>query len=140
MCAAEAFADADIVLADGERSIRQDLRQKLINRGYRGLRDYGSIEIVEEEVERTLPNLVFMDALVDGGEATSLASQIRAGELGVDKFIGIIMVWQPSEAVIRRIVNCGNDDIIVKPLSTKQIMDRANVVAFNRKPFVFTSE
>ena len=47
MCAAEAFADADIVLADGERSIRQDLRQKLINRGYRGLRDYGSIEIVE---------------------------------------------------------------------------------------------
>ena len=55
-------------------------------------------------------------------------------------FIGIIItVWQPSEAVIRRIVNCGNDDIIVKLLSPKQIMDRANVVAFNRKPFVFTS-
>ena len=47
MCAAEAFADADIVLADGERFIRQSLRQILIDRGYRGLRDYGSIEIVD---------------------------------------------------------------------------------------------
>ena len=102
------------MLADGERSIRQVLRQILINPGYRGLRDYGSIEIVEEEVERKLPDLVFMDALVDGGEARSSASRIRAGELGVNKFIGIIiMVWQPSEAVIRRIVNCGNDDITV---------------------------
>ena len=82
-----------------------------------------------------------MDALMDGGEATSLASRIRAGELGVNPFIGtIITVWQPSEAVIRRIVNCGTDDIIVKPLSPKQIMDRVNVVAFNRKPFVVTSE
>ena len=78
---------------------------------------------------------------MDGGEATSLASRIRAGELGVNTFIGIIItVWQPSEAVIRRSVNCGNDDIIVKPLSPKQIMDRVNVVAFNRKPFVVKSE
>ena len=53
-----------------------------------------------------------MDALMDGGEATSLASRIRAGELGVNTFIGtIITVWQPSDGVIRRIVNCGNDDI-----------------------------
>ncbi len=40
MCAAEAFADADIVLAGGERSIRQGLRQILIDQGYRDLRDY----------------------------------------------------------------------------------------------------
>ena len=56
-------------------------------------------------------------------------------------FIGIIItVWQPSEAVIRRIVSCCNDDIIVKPLSLKQIMDRVHVVAFNRKPFVVKRE
>ena len=47
MCAAEAFTDADIVLADEERSIRQGLRQILIDRGLIGLRDYGSIEIVD---------------------------------------------------------------------------------------------
>ena len=76
-----------------------------------------------------------------GGEATSLASRIRTGELGINTFIGtIITVWQPSEAEIRCIVNYGNDGIIVKPLSPKQIMDRVNVVAFNRKPFVVKSE
>ncbi len=39
MCSAEAFADADIVFADGERSVRQGLRQILIDQGYRSLRD-----------------------------------------------------------------------------------------------------
>ena len=70
-------------------------------------------------------DMVVMDALMDGGEAKSLASRIRAGESDVNTFTGnIITVWQTSEAVIRRSVNCGTDDIIVKPLSPKQIMDR----------------
>ena len=55
-------------------------------------------------------------------EAKPRLGQSNCGELGVNTFIGtIITVWQPSEAVIRRIVNCGNDDIIVKPLSPKQL-------------------
>lgn len=141
MSSVEAFADADIVFADGERSVRQGLRQILIDQGYRSLRDYGSLEIVEEEVERTLPDLIVMDAMMDGGEAASLANRIRAGELGINPFIGIIItVWQPSEAVIRRVVNCGTDDIIVKPLSPKQLMERIDVVAYKRKPFVVTSD
>ena len=141
MSSVEEFADADIVFADGERSVRQGIRQILIDQGYRSLRDYGSLEVVEEEVERTLPDLIVMDALMDGGEATALASRIRAGELGINPFIGImITVWQPSEAVIRRVVNCGTDDILVKPLSPKQMMDRINVVAYKRKPFVVTSD
>lgn len=141
MCSAEAFADADIVFADGERSVRQGLRQILIDQGYRSLRDYGTLEIVEEEVERTVPDLIVMDALMDGGEATALTHRIRAGELGINPFVGIIItVWQPSEAVIRRVVNCGTDDIIVKPLSPKKLMERINVVAYKRKPFVVTSD
>jgi len=140
MSKAEAFAEADIVFADGERSVRQGLRQVLIDQGYRSLRDYGTLEIVEEEIERTLPDLIVMDAMMDGGEAMALASRIRAGELGINPFVGIIItVWQPSEAVIRRVVSCGADDILVKPLSPKKLMDRINVVAYKRKPFVVTS-
>ena len=50
MSKAEAFAEADIVFAEGERSVRQGLRQILIDQGYRSLRDYGTLEIVEEEI------------------------------------------------------------------------------------------
>ena len=80
-----------------------------------------------------------MDTMMDGCEAMALDNQIRAGELGINPFVGfIISVWQPSEAVIRRVVNCGADDIIVRPLSTKKLMERINVVAYKRKPFVLT--
>lgn len=140
MSTSEVFAEADIVFADGERSVRQGLRQILIDQGYRSLRDYGDLEIVEEEIERTLPDLIVMDAMMDGGEAMALANRIRSGELGINPFIGIIItVWQPSEAIIRRVVNCGADDILVKPLSPKKLMERINVVAYKRKPFVVTS-
>ena len=127
---AEAFAEADIVFADGERSVRQGLRQILIDQGYRSLREYGTLEIVEEEIGRTLPDLIVMDAIMDGVEAMALAKWIRAGELGIIPFVAIIIaVWQPSEAVIRRVVNCCVDYIIVNPLSPKKLMERINVVA-----------
>jgi len=87
MSKAEAFAEADIVFADGERSVRQGLRQILIDQGYRSLRDYGTLEIVEEEIGRTLPDLIVMDAMMDGGEAMALANRIRAGELGINPFV-----------------------------------------------------
>ena len=80
-----------------------------------------------------------MDTMMDCYEAMALANQIWAGEFGINPFVGfIISVWQPSEAVIRRVVNCGADDIIVRPLSTKKLMEGINVVAYKRKPFVVT--
>ena len=137
----EPFAGADIVIADGERSVRQGIRQILPDQGYRSLRDYGDLDIVEDEIKNTLPDLIVMDSMMDDGEAPALASRIRAGDLGVNPFVGIIMtVWQPSQAVIRRVVNSGTDDIIVKPLSPKSVMDRISAVAYHRKPFVVTSD
>ena len=95
--------------------------------------------MVKDEIGCTLPDLIVMDTMMDGCEAMALDNQIRAGELGINTFVGfIITVWQPSEAVIRRVVNCGADDIIVRPLSTKKLMERINVVAYKRKPFVLT--
>lgn len=136
-----AFADADIVFADGERSIRHGLRTILADQGYKCIRDYGSIEVVEEEVERTLPDLIVMDAMMDGGEACALAHRIRQSECGINPFVGIIMtVWQPNEAIVRRIVNSGVDDILVKPISPRRLMERISVIAYKRKPFVVTSD
>lgn len=136
-----AFADADIVFADGERSIRHGIRTILVDQGYKSIRDYGTLDIVEEEVERTLPDLIVMDAMMDGGEACALAQRIRQRECGINPFVGIIItVWQPNEAIIRRIVNSGVDDILVKPISPRRLMERINVIAFKRKPFVVTSD
>ena len=113
----------------------------MTDQGYRSLHDYGDLDIVEDEIKNTMPDLIVMDSIMDGGEALALASRIRAGDLGVNPFVGIIMtVRQPSQAVIRRVVNSGTDDIIVKPLSPKSMMDRISAVAYHRKPFVVTSD
>jgi len=137
----EPFADADIVFVDVERSIRQGIRQILNDQGYRSIRDYSSLEVAEEEIERTAPDLIVMDATMDGGAACDLINRVRQREIGMNPFVGVILtVWQPNEAIIRRIVNCGVDDVVVKPMSPAKLMERINVVAFRRKPFVVTSD
>ena len=62
------------------------------------------------------------------------ASRIRAGELGVNPFIGTIITVGSRASGDPPYRQLRHEDIIVKPLSPKQIMDRVNVVAFNRKP------
>jgi hypothetical protein len=74
MSKAEAFSEADSVFPDGGRSVRQGLRQILIDQRYRSLRDYGTFEIIEEEIEGTLPDLIVKDAMMDGDEAVALAN------------------------------------------------------------------
>ena len=61
----EPFAGADIIFADGERSVRQGIRQILTDQGYRSLRDYGDLDIVEDEIKNTLPDLIVMDSMMD---------------------------------------------------------------------------
>jgi len=141
MMAEDIFAEADIIFADPERQIRNGIRQILMDQGYRRVRDYSSLEIVGEELERSVPDVIVMDAKMNGGAACALTESLRQRKVGSNPFTGVIItVWEPNEALIRRIVNCGADDVMVKPISPKQVMARINMMAFKRKPFVVTSD
>ena len=58
--------------------------------------DYGSIEIVEEEIEQAARSGFY--GCARGWSEADPSQSIRAGGLGVNKFIGtIITVWQPTK-------------------------------------------
>ena len=49
-------------------------------------------------------------------------------------------VEAPTMEVIKQVFNCGADDLLVKPLSPKQLMLRIEALARGRKPFVVTHD
>ncbi|MFN4309127.1 MAG: PleD family two-component system response regulator [Ferrovibrio sp.] len=137
----ERRADVRILYGDPALGTRRLYRQALVSAGYTHLREFESLEGFADLLHVAQPDLVFMDVEMPGGDAIALTSNLRHGRLGVNPYLPIIMTtWEPQQSLVRRIIDSGADDLLVKPLSTRALLDRVEAVGLNRKPFVVTSD
>ena len=81
-------------------------------------------------------------------EATDQPRQIvellraqRLGELGVNPFVPIIAtLWAGQTDLIADLMNCGCDDVLLRPFSASQTLERVKSIIMSRKSFVVTSD
>lgn len=67
--------------------------------------------------------------------------EMRVGRLGPHPFpIVCILISRPDPEVIRKVVDCGPDDILVLPLQPGQLVGRLEGLSKTRKPFVVTRD
>lgn len=66
--------------------------------------------------------------------------RIRHGHLGLNPFV-IVIVTVSSQHIrdIGRLMFCGADDVVIKPLTGKVLAERVEYNAVHRRPFVVTS-
>lgn len=134
-------SEVRILYGDPAQGTRSLYRQALIGSGYTNLREFDSLANFAEVILVAQPDLVFMDIGLPGGDPVKLISDLRHGKLGVNPYLPIILTtWEAEQAVVRRIVDSGADDLLIKPLSIKALVDRIETVGLNRKPFVVTSD
>jgi hypothetical protein len=70
-----------------------------------------------------------------------LIRDIREGRLGHNPFLPTIMTaWNPSLAFTAAVSDSGCDDLLVKPISPDQILERISVLVYQRKPFIVTGD
>lgn len=141
MIPADRRAEVRILYGDPALGTRRLYRQALMSAGYTHLREFESLEGFSDLLHVAQPDLVFMAAEMPGGDAIALTSELRHGQLGVNPYLPVILtVWEPPQSLVRRIIDAGADDLLVKPLSTRALLDRVEAVGLNRKPFVVTSD
>lgn len=134
-------ASARILFGEPEGSLRQALRLALSREGFEGIMDFDRSKSLREAVIKGQPDLVILDSEMDSGAADAMIQEIRHGKLGENPFVPVIVtIWEPTQEVVRRVASSGTDDIMVKPLSPGQILDRIKVLVRARKPFVVTSD
>lgn len=131
----------NIVFGEPDSGLRTALRNALSREGFGGVRDFDRIAPLREALVKTNPDLLVLDANMDGELVDELIQDIRHAKLGDNPFVPVILtVWEPTQEIVRRIASSGTDDLLVKPISPAQLFERIKTLTNNRKPFVVTSD
>lgn len=133
--------DVNIIVGDPNRGMRALYRTALRSEGFEAVHGFETLEGFAKLLKQVQPDLIFMNVAMPGGDAIALTQAIRHGQIGNNPFVPIILAtWEPEHSTVRRIIDAGADDLLVKPLSTQAITDRIQALAERRKPFVVTAD
>jgi len=133
-------ASVKIVLADSDSYMRQGLRNAFATEGYQDFRTVGRISLLRELLASTPADLLILDVDAPDGDAIALVRDIRAGKIGRNPFLPIIIAtWDADPGKIGRAAHAGVDTILAKPLSPAQLFSRIEALVHGRKPFIATN-
>ncbi len=85
--------------------------------------------------------LLLIEATDQPRQIVELLRAQRLGESGANPFIPIIAtLWAGQTDLIADLMNCGCDDVLLRPFSAAQALDRVRAIVMGRKSFVVTSD
>ncbi|QQP90067.1 response regulator [Skermanella sp. TT6] len=131
-----------ILMGEGNLSVRIALKSLLQAEGFSGIVDVPDIRSLRTLLEggSDPPDVVVLDADLEGEDPCGLVRAIRHGKLGRNPFVTVIMTTSvASNERVRAIVESGADGLLVKPLSVNAVMERLVGLVRQRKPFIVTS-
>ena len=133
--------NVEILLVEPDLNMRHSIRNILHDNGFRNIRLGANLHDVKEEFVQNMPDLLISESTLADGDFCDFVAGLRHGEYGTNPFLPIIaMAWSPTQDTVRRVIQTGSDDLLSKPLSAGQLLNRINVLIKMRKPFVVTTD
>lgn len=130
---------ASVLLFDPQSSMRHNTRTALLNIGFGAVDAVNDHDVFLKKAKSGEFDLIIGDTRSGGGDTCKLVSQIRHNELGHNPFVNVIVtLWDTSPEHVQSIIDSGADDLISRPMSTKQISERIGGLVRSRKPFIVT--
>ncbi len=135
------YEDADVCLFDPARHNLMMTRASLSEIGFAKIEMITDFAKFSEAIAKNSFDLVIAETHDAGGAIGELMRKIRAGEIGNNSFVvAITTSWDRDANHIQELVDCGVDDLLLRPFSTLQLRDRLSALVSNRKDFVVTSD
>lgn len=135
------YGNVRLGIADPGTQMLSALKNCSQGLGFRDVKASQDLKYIEESLALNSLDLIICDAELeeDGNDALSLVKRVRRGELGNNPFIKFIFVLSSSNKdLVRKLIDCGVDDMLVKPVSPAILSKRINYMTNCRKPFVVT--
>ena len=130
-----------MLYGEQQTSLSNTLRAAMMREGFQDIRVFADGDALAEAVRMLDPDIILTDVDLPGRDPCGMVKEIREGRLGRNPFVPVILTtWDPRESLVRRVVDCGSDDLLIKPLSPNQILVRIGQLVHRRKPFVVTSD
>jgi len=135
------FHEVDVLLIDTDLNARQGVRTILSNNGFSGVTLGTELSRVRDAVTTRMPDLLLCGTEFPDGKVTDLIRDIRQNKIGNNPFMPIIiLLGEPTPALVRDIMSAGADDVVMKPVSTKALLDRIHLQVHKRKPYIVNDE
>lgn len=135
--AEHSYGQIDVALIDANAMAMSGLRGTLAKMGALHIHAFTSTAGVAEALALQAPDLVIVDVDHGEGEGFRLVRRLRMDPDFPNPFVSVIATtWQPTEALLQKVTNCGADALLVKPASPKQVMDRIAALVESRRKFV----
>jgi CheY-like chemotaxis protein len=129
--------------------VRDSLRSIMRAEGMRRITTFGRAEDLIEAMKKAPPDLLLLADDFDEKEKEkdtkervfNLVRDVRHFRLGTNPFILItILIGQDNENGIKKAVQSGADDVLIKPLQPGRLLERIGHLAFNRLQFIATTD
>lgn len=132
--------DVDVLIIEPESSTRQAIRNILSDNGFNRIRTGSDMSDIRDQFMLGWPDLLISEFKLEGGSFKDFIFKLRHHELGGNPFLPVIATaWSPEQEEVLSIVHSGVDDLITKPLSAGQLLNRIKALIIQRKPFIVTS-
>lgn len=124
-------------VGEPDEQARRDLRQILNYAGIKQVSAHGNLVTLVGQVP---PDLIIVADDLDP-QTFEFIRNIRHSKLGSNPFVVIMTIVAPDHIeAVKRTMQAGTDDIIIKPLKEEQLLQRLKWVMMNRSAFVVTSD
>lgn len=135
------LGNVNVVFGDPDKSLRQAVRGDLRERGLVSTMDTDKVPAILERLKENAVDILVCDVDLPDGDTCGLIHRVRQQKLGGNPFVlTVTLSANPSIEKVRRMVDSGSDDIIVKPVSMNILATRLFNLIERRKPFVVTTD
>jgi DNA-binding response OmpR family regulator len=120
---------------------RMATRATLFSIGFRHIETATNVKTFEDRLRRHPPDLALCEAQGVDEELCAIIQSMRQGDMGYNPFVVVIATaWEKSAALVRRVVDSGADDLLLRPFSTALLKSRIETHVQRRKGFVVTTD
>ncbi len=135
------YARASVLLFDPVHVNQRTTRYALFEIGFRQIECVSSLREFKSTLAETAPALVVAETSATDTDIFNLVRSVRRGDLGNNPFsVMLLTTWSRDTSHIRKAIECGADDVIVRPFSTMFAEERVKTLIKNRKEFIVTSD
>ena len=135
------YARASVLLFDPIHVNQRTTRYALFEIGFRKIECVASLEDFKSGIADSAPTLIVAESSATDAEIFNLVRAVRRGEVGGNPFVVMLLTtWSRDTGHIRKAIECGADDVIVRPFSTMFAEERVKTLIKGRKDFIVTSD
>lgn len=136
------YETADSIVYDPVAAHRNATRAVLYSLGFRNIEMVSTIDDFNLAIRRNPPDLAICEAQGSDTSVCEMIQSLRQGSSGhFNPFLVIIVTaWERTDTLVKRVLNSGADDLLLRPFSTALLRQRIDIHVERRKHFVITHD